>query len=175
MIFIRDIKKGFFNRQKTLPIWRPSYLIGIMSIDILRYIVAATIIIGCALLMGSRPEGGATGIILGVGLLIIFAFCFSWIWNTLAFILKDDGALTVISTMIVLPMIFLSSAIVDPDTMPTMVRTFVELNPISVVIDAVRGLIHGNIYPSSIFMTLIISFIIVLLFAPLTMYLYDRE
>lgn len=171
----RDIQKGFFNRQKSLPIWAPSYLIGMMIIDIFRYLIAVILVISVSYLIGFRPEAGISGLFYGIVLLLWFASCFSWIWSACAFLLKDEGSLTVISTMIVLPLIFLSSAIVDTDTMPTIIQYLIRLNPISILIESVRGLIHGVPEMRNILITLFISILIVSIFAPLTILLYNKK
>lgn len=171
----KDIQKGFFDRQRTLPIWMPSSLIGAMVFDALRYGIASVIMIVFAMILGFRPEGGFIGIVLAVVLLLIFAFSLSWIWNVLALIMKSENALMASAMMVIFPLTFLSSAFVDPETMPRALEVFVTINPVSVLVDAVRGLMHGNVTGSDIIWTLIASVVLVVLFAPLTMKLYKNK
>lgn len=171
----KDIQKGFFDRQRTLPIWMPSSLVGAMVFDALRYGIASVIMIGFAMILGFRPEGGLIGLVLAVVLLLIFAFSLSWIWNVLALIIKSESALMATAMMVIFPLTFLSSAFVDPETMPRALEIFVNINPVSVLVDAVRGLMHGNVVGSDIVWTLIASGILVAVFAPLTMRLYKNK
>lgn len=171
----KDIQKGFFDRQRTMPIWMPSSLVGAMLFDTLRYTIASTIMIIFSMFLGFRPEGGFVGVILAVGLLLIFAFSLSWIWNVLALVMKSENALMASAMMIIFPLTFLSSAFVSPATMPSALEWFVSINPISVLVDAVRGLMHGQVQQSDILWTLAVSGILTVIFAPLTMKLYKNK
>ena len=57
-----DIEKGVFDRFRTLPVWRPAALVGMIFGDVLRYILAATTIIIVGLILGFRPAGGVIGV-----------------------------------------------------------------------------------------------------------------
>lgn len=171
----KDIQKGFFDRQRTLPIWGPSSLVGAMTFDALRYTIASMIMILFAMILGFRPEGGLIGIILAVALLLVFSFCLSWIWNVLALVLKSENALMASAMMVIFPLTFLSSAFVDPSTMPRILETFVKINPISMLVDAVRGLMHGYNVSGEVLWTLIASGTILVIFAPLSMKLYNNK
>lgn len=171
----KDIQKGFFDRQRTLPIWGPSSLVGAMTFDALRYTIASMIMILFAMILGFRPEGGLIGIILAVALLLVFSFCLSWIWNVLALVLNSENALMASAMMVIFPLTFLSSAFVDPSTMPRILETFVKINPISMLVDAVRGLMHGYNVSGEVSWTLIASGTILVIFAPLTMKLYNNK
>src|SRR5918995_5912026 len=54
-----DIEKGVFDRFRTLPVWRPAAIVGMIFGDLLRYILAALVILGLGLILGFRPSGGA--------------------------------------------------------------------------------------------------------------------
>ena len=60
-----DIEKGVFDRFRTLPVWRPAALVGMIFGDVLRYILAATVIIVVGLVLGFRPDGGVLGVLAG--------------------------------------------------------------------------------------------------------------
>ncbi|MCC5896218.1 MAG: ABC transporter permease [Alkalibacterium sp.] len=171
----KDLQKGFFDRQRTLPIWSPSSLVGAMTFDTLRYSIACIIMIGVAMLMGFRPEGNALGVLLAVALLLLFAFSLSWVWTVLALILESENALMATAMMIIFPLTFLSSAFVDPETMPGILEWFVTINPISMLVDSVRGLMHGYAVGTEIMWTIGASGILLSIFGPLTMYLYKNK
>lgn len=171
----KDIQKGFFDRQRTLPIWMPSSIVGAMVFDSLRYMIASVIMIVFAMILGFRPGGGLIGVSLAVGLLIIFAFGLSWIWNVLAIVMKTENSLMASAMMVIFPLTFLSSAFVDPATMPRALEIFVNVNPVSSLVDAVRGLMHGDAIRSDILWSLLASAVLVLVFAPLTMKLYKNK
>jgi ABC-2 type transport system permease protein len=171
----KDIQKGFFDRQRTLPIWLPSSLIGAMLFDTVRYTIASIIMIVFSMFLGFRPEGGFGGVFLAVLLLLIFAFSLSWIWNVLALVMKSENALMASAMMIIFPLTFLSSAFVSPETMPALLEWFVNINPISILVDAVRGLMHGHVQQEDILWSLVSSGILIGIFAPLTIKLYKNK
>src|SRR5918999_2301746 len=65
-----DVTKGLVDRFRSLPIWRPSPLMGAVLGDSVRYLVGATVIIGLGLALGYRPEAGAVGVALGTAALL---------------------------------------------------------------------------------------------------------
>ena len=122
-----------------------------------------------------RPQGSLFGVVSAVLLLLVFSFSLSWIWTLLALIMESENALMVTSMMIIFPLTFLSSAFVDPETMPIVLEVFVSINPISMLVDSVRGLMHGYTVGIEIVWTLISSGILLAIFGPLTMYLYKSK
>ncbi|GAE26567.1 multidrug ABC transporter permease [Halalkalibacter wakoensis JCM 9140] len=170
-----DISKGIFDRFRSLPIWRPSVLVGALLMDAVRYTIASTIMIILGLIMGFRPEGGFIGVVLAVSLLVLFSFSLSWIWTTLGLIVRTEKSLMGISMMVLFPLTFVSNVFVDPRTLPSWLESFVEINPISLLVTAVRGLMHGSVTAAQIGWVLLASFLLIVIFAPLTMYLYRNK
>lgn len=171
----KDIDKGIFDRFRTLPFWRPAALVGALLVDALRYLLASTIMITLGYILGFRPENGFSGLVLGVLILLLFAFSLSWIWTWLSLIVRTEKALMGISMMILFPLTFLSSVFVDTSTMPSWLQKVVDLNPITFVVNAVRGFIHGTVTSGQIYLVLIVSAGLVVIFAPLTMYFYKNK
>src|SRR5690625_2574212 len=113
-----DVKKGVFDRFRSLPIWRPAIIVGALLGDAARYMIASVVIISLGLIMGFRPGGGLTGVLLGVGLMLVFAFALSWIWTMLSLILRTPESLMGVSMMVLFPITFGSNIFVNPETMP---------------------------------------------------------
>ncbi|SHN22381.1 ABC transporter permease [Gracilibacillus kekensis] len=171
----KDIEKGVFDRFRSLPIWRPSVLVGALVVDAVRYLIASTIMITLGYILGFRPEAGFFGVILAVLVLLLFAFSLSWIWTMLGIIVRSEKALMGISMMLLFPLTFLSSVFVNPTTMPNWLQVFVDINPITFVVDAVRGIIHGTDAMSDILMVIYISIGLIVVFGPLTMYFFRNK
>ncbi|MDX1534449.1 MAG: ABC transporter permease, partial [Thermoplasmata archaeon] len=57
-----DIKKGIFERFRSLPIWQPAPLVGAVLGDTVRYSLAAVMVMGLGLILGFRPQGGMAGL-----------------------------------------------------------------------------------------------------------------
>lgn len=170
-----DITKGVFDRFRSLPFWRPAVLVGALLGDMVRYTIAATVVIVLGLILGFRPDGGAVGVVLALGLLLIFAFSLSWIWTMLGLLMRDPESVMMTSGIASFPLTFASNIFVDPETMPSGLQAFVNINPITLVVNAVRGLMHGTATSQQISEALLASAILVAIFAPLTMYLYNNK
>ncbi|MFS0725369.1 ABC transporter permease [Paenibacillus sp. 1P07SE] len=171
----KDIQKGIFDRFRTLPFWRPAVLVGALLVDTVRYLLASTIMIGLGYALGFRPDGGFAGLLLGVAVLLVFAFSLSWIWTLLGLVVRTEKALMAISMMVLFPLTFLSSVFVDTSTMPGWLQALVNVNPVTLVVDAVRGLAHGSATGGEVTIVLAISAGLVIVFAPLTMYFYNHK
>lgn len=170
-----DISKGIFDRFRSLSFWRPAALVGALLGDMARYTIASMVVIVLGVILGFRPEGGLSGILLSVGLVLVFAFSLSWIWTTVGLLTDDPETVSVISSMATFPITFVSNVFVDPTTMPEFLQKFVGINPVSLTATAVRGLMHGNVTTAQIANVFIACAILIGIFAPLTMYLYNNK
>jgi ABC-2 type transport system permease protein len=170
-----DISKGVFDRFRSLPIWRPAVLVGMLLADTVRYLMASTVIIALGVALGFRPDGGAVGVLLAVALLLVFAFSLSWIWTAVGLKMQTPEAVMQMSMTVLFPVTFASNVFVDPDTMPGWVQVFVNANPVTHLATAARGLMHGTAAAGDIGWVLLWSVALVAVFAPLTMRLYNRE
>jgi ABC-2 type transport system permease protein len=170
----RDIEKGIFDRFRTLPIWRPAVLVGALLGDALRYSIAALVVVVLGLAMGYRPEAGPVGMLVAVGLLLVFCFSLSWVWTALGLKMRTPETLLNASMMVLFPLTFLSNILVDPATMPGWLETAVRANPISVLVTAVRGAMAGTVTVGQVGAVLALSGGLVAVFGPLTMRLFAR-
>ena len=170
-----DISKGVFDRFRSLPIWRPAVLVGMLLADVVRYTMASVVIIALGVALGFRPEGGALGVVLAVALLLVFAFSLSWIWTAVGLTMPTPEAVMQVSMTVLFPLTFASNVFVDPSTMPGWVQAFVDNNPITHLTTAARGFMHGDVEVSAVAWVLVWSAALVAVFAPLTMRLYNKE
>ena len=171
----RDIERGVFDRFKSLPVWRPSTLLGPLLADALRYTLAATIILLLGYALGFRPGAGPVGVVLAVGLLLVFAFGLSWIWTLLGLRMRSEKALMSTSMLVLFPLSFLSNILVPTETLPGWLRPFVDANPISMLVSAMRGLMHGQPVAAETFTLLLVAAGLVAVFGPWTMRRYQRH
>jgi len=167
-----DITKGVFDRFRSLPIWRPAPIVGALLGDTVRYSVASVMTIGLGLILGFRPEGGVVGVVLGVLLLLVFAFSLSWIFTILGLLLRTPNAVMGVSMMVLMPLTFASNIFVDPSTMPSALQKFVDINPVSHLVTAVRGLMAGQPDGGEIVWVFVAAVVLTGVFGPITMRLY---
>ena len=139
-----DLTKGVVDRFRSLPIWPPAPLVGALLGDSVRYLVAGTVITVLGLILGFRPEAGAGGVLAALALVVVFAFGLSWVFTTLGLIMRSPNAVMNAGFMAIFPLTFLSNVFVDPDTLPAGLEAFVNVNPISILATASRGLMEGN-------------------------------
>ncbi len=171
----REVQRGVFDRIRSLPVWQPTVLIGMLLGDALRYTMASTVMITLGLILGFRPDGGAAGVVLAVALVLLFSFSLSWVWTSLSLIMRTPESLMNMSMMILFPLTFVSNIFVDPSTMPGWLQPVVEANPISQLSTAVRGLMAGDPDSESMGWVFLACGVLVALFAPLTTYLYRNK
>ncbi|NJP94200.1 ABC transporter permease [Nonomuraea sp. FMUSA5-5] len=171
----KDIEKGVFDRFRTLPIWRPSTMVGYLLGDVLRYFMASTVILLIGLLLGFRPQGGFTGVVLGIALLLVFSFAFSWVWTMFGLLMRNEKSVMGVSMLVMMPLTFLSNVYVDPSTMPGWLQVFVNASPISHLVTSVRSLMGGTPDLGEITWVLVSSAVLVAVFGTLTMRLYNRK
>lgn len=170
-----DFATGAFDRFRSLPIWRPAPIFGSLLGDVARYLLASSLVIGLGLLMGFRPEGGPVGVLSTIGLVLVFAFSLSWVWTALALVLRTPMAVNSAGLLILFPLAFVSNVFVDPETMPDWLQTFIDINPVSHLVTAARALIQGAPVGSEVGWVLVFCAVLVAVFAPLTMSLYQRK
>ena len=170
-----DITSGVFDRYRSLPIWRPAPILGGLLGDVGRYLLAAALVVLLGLAMGFRPDGGAIGVLAAVALVLVFALSLSWIWTSLGLVLRTPNSVQTIGLLILFPLTFASNVFVDPQTMPGWVRAIVDVNPISRLVTATRGLTDGTATATQIAWVLAASAVLTAVFAPLTLHLYERD
>jgi daunorubicin/doxorubicin transport system permease protein len=167
-----DLTKGVVDRFRSLPIWSPSPLVGALLGDSVRYVVAGTVIVLLGVILGFRPDEGVPGVLAAMGLTVVFAFALSWVFTTMGLLLRSPNAVMNAGFMSIFPLTFLSNVFVEPETLPAGLEAFVNVNPISILADASRGLMQGNVDSSDVAIVLGVSALLTAVFVPLTNRLY---
>ena len=170
-----DIQKGIFDRVRSLPVWRPAVLVGMLIADALRYTAASIVVLTLGVVLGFRPDGPLIGIPLTLALLLVFSFSMSWVWMVLGFKAQTPETVMQMSMTILFPLTFASNVFVDPLTMPGWVQAFVKINPITHLTDAARALMHGTPVGNSVMWVLVWSVGFLIVFAPMAMRAYNAE
>ncbi len=170
-----DISKGVFDRFRSLGIWRPAVLVGMLIADVARYTMGSTVVLVVGLILGFRPDGGPVGVVLAVALLLVFAFSLSWVWTSIGLRMQTPEGVMQMSMMVLFPLTFVSNVFVATSTMPGWLQAVVKANPVTHLATASRGLMHGNLDASEIGWVLGWSALLIAVFAPLTMRLYVKE
>ena len=98
-----DICKSLFDRFRSLPIWSLAPFAGLMVGDILRHLIAATIILIIDLMLGYRPEAGFLGIVGALLLLVTIGFGVGWIFIALGLLIRTPMTVMTIGFFLPLP------------------------------------------------------------------------
>ena len=139
-----DLTRGVVDRFRSLPIARPAPLVGAVLGDSVRYLVAATVVVIVGIVLGYWPEGGLGGLLAAMLLVVVFAFGLAWVFTTIGLLLRSPNAVMNGGFMALFPLTFLSNVFVEPETLPSALEAFVDVNPISILVTASRGLSEGN-------------------------------
>ncbi|MBO6718131.1 MAG: ABC transporter permease [Rhizobiaceae bacterium] len=170
-----DIGKGLFDRFRSLPIWSLAPFAGLMVGDILRHLIAGGIILTIGLILGYRPEAGIAGVVAAFALLVAIGFGVGWIFIVLGLLIRTPMTVMTAAFTFLFPIVFASNIMVRPETMPSWLRAFVEVNPVSFMTTAMRGLMAGGATFTEIALALAAPVVLTLVLAPVVLWLYLRR
>jgi ABC-2 type transport system permease protein len=143
--------------------------------DVLRHVIAGSIILSIGLALGYRPEAGIVGVLASFAMLLSVGFGMGWIFIVLGLLIRTPMTVMTIGFSFLFPLVFASNIMVDPKTMPSWLRAFVEVNPVSIMTTALRGLMAGTATLEQIAHALVAPVLITLLLAPVTIWLYRKQ
>lgn len=170
-----DLGKGLFDRFRSLPIWSLSPFAGLMVGDILRHLIAGAIILTIGLILGYRPEAGFFGVVAAFAMLVAIGFGMGWVFIVLGLLIRTPTTVMTLGFTGLFPLVFASNIMVDPATMPGWLRAFVDVNPVSMMTTALRGLMNGGATVTDIALALVAPVLLTAVLAPLTLWLYLRR
>jgi ABC-type multidrug transport system permease subunit len=152
--------------------------------DLLTAIICTAFVAGTGLLVGWRPERGVLFTLGGFAVFWLFSYALSWGCACLGIISKGVESAQGVGLVILFPLAIVSNALVPTAHMPTALRSFANWNPVSAVTAAARQL-FGNPNPSALVQawpmqhpiaaSLLWSFVLLAIFAPLATILYRRR
>ncbi len=179
-----DMQKGIIDRFRSLPMSRSAVLVGRTGSDIVYNVLSLLIMSLTGLLVGWRMRGSLLDAVVGYGLLLLFAYAFSWIMAWVGLLVPSVEVINNASFIVIFPLTFVANTFVPLETLPGPLRTFAEWNPVSSVTQAVREAFgntspafpRGEVWPAQnpILYTLIWIGIILALFVPLSVRQYKR-
>lgn len=169
-----DLQKGLVDRFRSLPMARSAVLTGRTIADLVRNLFVVLVMLLVGLLVGFRPEAGPVGWVVAIGLLLLLSFAFSWVGATIALLMRSVEAVQSAGFIWLFPLTFASSAFVQTDGMPGWLQAFADRQPITQVVDAVRGFLLDQPVGSHGWQALAWCLGILLVFVPLSVSLYRR-
>ncbi len=168
-----DIRKGLIDRFRSLPMSRAAVLGGRTLADVATNALSMTILLITGVITGFVFHSSFGDVLAGIALLLLFGYAFSWFLAYLGLLVKSPETVNSVGFIAVFPLTFISSAFVPVESMPEGLRQFAEVNPFTIVVDALRHLWVGA--PSgSLWGGVAWSLAIIAVFAPLAVARYRR-
>ncbi len=135
---VDDLRSGFLVKMLATPVSRTAILLGRISTDMFRMVIQSSIIFVLAALLGAFPDTGIPGYLLMLATIAFFGLAWSGI--SLSIGLKTRSAETVfgIAGTLTFPLLFMSTALVHGDLLPSWMKTVSTFNLICITVDAIR-------------------------------------
>jgi oleandomycin transport system permease protein len=162
-----DLTKGVFDRLRALPIARWAPLAGRIGADMVKQAWAMALLLGLGSIMGFRVGTGVAGVLGAFGLLVVVAFAFAWISVLVGVLVSEPDKVMMFGFAVMFPLTFVSNVFVPTDTMPGWLQAWVDVNPVTIVADAIRGLLVSGPVASPVTGALLWAAGITAVFGPL--------
>jgi ABC transporter DrrB family efflux protein len=142
---VDDLQKGLVDRFRSLPMSRLAVLTGRTLSDIAMNALALVVMIVVGYIIGFSFSTSPFEVIGGIALCLLIGYAFSWVFACVGLYASTPEAANAFGFIAIFPLTFASSAFVPPETMPDWLQTFAaDINPFSVMVDAVRSLFVGG-------------------------------
>ena len=169
-----DLKKGLMDRFRSLPMSRSAVLTGRTLADVSTNIVQLVVMLAVGLAVGFRFSTSFLEVVAGILLLLLIGYAFSWVFAFLGLAASSPEAANAYGFTILFPLTFLSSAFVPVESMPSWLQPVAENNPFTTMVDAVRALFVATPAGNDIWLAIVWSIAIALVFGALAIWRYRR-
>ncbi|WP_442791640.1 ABC transporter permease [Micromonospora sp. NBC_01813] len=164
-----DLTKGVFDRLRSLPIARWAPLAGRILADTVKQAWSVSLLLGVGMILGFRIGGGLLGLLGAFALILVFTLAVSWISVLVGLMVSEPEKVQIFGFMVIFPLSFTSNAFVPAETMPGWLQAWVEVNPVTILADALRGLLAGTAAAGPVGYSLLWAAGIALVFAPVAL------
>lgn len=169
-----DVRSGMIDRYRSLPMARSAVIAGRILADATRNMFVLTLMVGVGFIIGFRFHGSVAGAIAMVLVGVVFAQAFSWISAAIGMSVRRAETAQAASFLLVFPLTFISSVFVPIDTMPDWLRAVAEHSPVTLTVDAMRGLALGTEFWESLMRSSAWIVGIMVIFIPVAIWRYRR-
>jgi len=139
----QDMSNGLVDRFRSMPLVSGSLLIGHIGASVLRNMLATTLVIGVGLLVGWRPTGSFVDWLAAIAVIVVFVLALSWLAAAFGVVASGPESANLM-TIVFMFLPYVSTAFVPADTMPHWLRGFAEYQPVTPIIETLRGLWMGT-------------------------------
>jgi ABC-2 type transport system permease protein/oleandomycin transport system permease protein len=142
--------------------------------DVATNLLSIVILVVTGVIIGFTFHASFLEAAAGVLLLLLFGYAFSWFLAFIGLLVSSPESVNSVGFIVVFPLTFISSAFVPVASMPAGLREFAEVNPFTIVVDAIRHLWLGAPAGNSVWAAVVWSIVIVAVFGPLAVARYRR-
>lgn len=169
-----DLKKGLIDRFRSLPMARAAVMAGRTLADVATNVLSVTVLLVTGIVIGFWFEASVGEVLLGFVLLLLFGYAFSWIFALLGLLVSSPEAANSVGFIAVFPLTFISSAFVPTESMPAALEWFADINPFTIVVNAMRALWLGAPAGDYVWGAFVWALALIAIFAPLAVARYRR-
>ena len=176
-----DLQAGVIDRFRSLPMARSAVLAGRTISDLIRNAFVSALMLAVGALIGFRYQTSFLQLALAFMIAMGFAFSFSWVMAAVGLAVKDTETAQTASFIPLFPLVFASSVFVSVESLPDWLRVFADHQPVTVMVNALRGLIlgeaalpAGSTVGGAVTTAVVWNLAILLVFFPLSVRLYRR-
>lgn len=171
-----DLSKGLIDRLRSLPMSRAAVLIGRTVSDLVRNMITFTVMLAVSFWpIGFRFEGTLFEAFLATLLLFLFSYALSWVQALMGLSVGSVEAANSAGFIWMFPLTFVSSAFVDPSTLPDWLEPIANANPFTVVTNAARALYNGNPVGNDALYSVLWSVGLIAVFSALSIRKFNRS
>ena len=139
----QDMAGGIIDRFRSLDVPGAALLAGHVAASVVRNLASTVLVLGVALAIGFRPQAGVAAWFGAVGILLVFVLAISWLAAAAGLLLRSPEAASGFSFLVMfLP--YPSSTFVPIQTMPGVLQGFARNQPVTPVVETLRGLLLGQ-------------------------------
>jgi ABC transporter DrrB family efflux protein len=169
-----DLHKGLIDRFRSLPMARPAVLAGRTLADVATNLLSVVVLVATGLIIGFSFNASALDVLASLGILLLFGYAFSWVFALLGMLVSSPEAANSVGFLAVFPLTFISSAFVPVDSMPAALQWFAEINPFTIIVNAIRALWIGAPAGNNVWGAVVWAVVIIAVFAPLAVSRYRK-
>jgi oleandomycin transport system permease protein len=170
-----DLEKGFFDRLRSLPIARFAPLSGRILADIAKQAWAVIMLLVIGYILGFRIGTGPLGLLAAFGLVLVCTLALSWALVLVAMLAANPEKVQIFGFVVLFPLTFTSDAFVRTASMPGWLQAWSKANPVSLIADAMRGLMVSGPVTRPAVGALLYAAGFTLVFAPLAVRAFKRR
>ena len=139
MGFIDDIDSGVMDRMLAAPVWRGALNLGSVLQSVIQILIQTLLIVLLALALGADYENGVGGVLILMLVAALLGAAFSSLSNGIGMLARQRETLIGAVSLVLLPLTFLSSALMQQSLVPGWIRTVSKVNPVNWAVEAGRS------------------------------------